>query len=102
MSDEKKTPVPPRIVEATLTRGAVSLGHVDIIGSTKMGSTALLAFETDEVVEDGDRLKTKVYILNSREFEIVKAHAKPMKIPGVWYEVRTIAAAAAKPKGRKS
>ena len=91
MSDEKKTPVPPRIVEATLFRGAESLGPIQIVGSTKHGTTTLLAFATEDIVRDGDKLKTKAFLLNAREFLIVRAQTKPMKIPGAWYEVRPIA-----------
>ena len=87
MTDHHKAPPAPRIVEASHFRGSTLLGPVNIIASTKHGDTALLAFADAETVRAGDRLKTKSFLLNAREFEIARAHDRPMKIAGTWYEV---------------
>lgn len=106
MSDESQSPdekpaVPPRIIEAALTRDKLSLGQIEITGSTKQGPTNLLSVDDEELLRVGDAIKTKTYVLNSREFVVVRRHTKPMKLPGFWFEVRPVAAAPApKPKRR--
>ena len=90
MTDEKK-PIPPRIVDGTYYRDNVLMGPLELIGSTKHGTTTLLAVEDESTLEAGDKIKTKSFVLNAREFVVLAKHTKPMKISGVWYEVRPVA-----------
>jgi hypothetical protein len=89
MTTEKK-PVPPRIVDGSYYRDDTLMGPIEIIGSTKHGTTTLLAVE-DDIFEKGDRIKAKSFVLAVREFVVIGRHEKPMKIAGTWYEVRPIA-----------
>jgi hypothetical protein len=92
---ESKEPVPQRVVDATLHRKGVSLGPIAIMGSTKHGPTAILSFAQTEKISAGDTVKTKAWIFNAREFSVIGKHKKEMKLPGVWFEVRPVAGAAA-------
>ena len=90
MTNEKK-PIPPRIVDGTYYRDNVLMGPIELIGSTKHGTTTLLAVQDESTLEPGDKIKAKAFVLNAREFVVLARHAKPMKIDGVWYEVRPVA-----------
>jgi hypothetical protein len=90
MTTENKKPVPPRIIDATHYRDSTLMGPIEIIGSTKHGTTTLLAVADDSTLQDGDKVKTKSFVLNAREFIVKALHTKPMKIAGVWYEVRPV------------
>jgi hypothetical protein len=89
-----KTPPPPRIVNATVYRAQQLIGPIDILSYTKHGSTAVISTDpAAEALQKGDVLKTKSWVLGSRELVIVKEHQKAMKLPGVWYEVKVTPAA---------
>ena len=101
MSDEnesKPAAPAPRVVEATHYREAKLLGTIEIMGSTKHGATNLMSVKDGDILKKGDTLKTKAWLLNAREFEVVRKHEKPMTLAGVWYEVRGVASAAKPPR----
>jgi hypothetical protein len=68
------------------------LGEIEIHAYTKHGPTSILSVMPPTELSEGDTLKTDTWILGAKEFVVLKAHTRPMKLPGVWYEVRVVKA----------
>ena len=81
----------PRVVTAGKYRDGVLMGRISIHAYTKHGSTSMLAVMAPEFLEVGETLVTDAWILASRNFRVVAAVTKPMKIAGTWYEVKATA-----------
>ena len=91
MTDENKSPETAgtaRVVIGTRFRNGALDGKFEIQASTKHGSTTMLSVLPPERLEPEDVLVTDAWILGARNFVVVRQHARPMKLPGVWYEVR--------------
>jgi hypothetical protein len=79
------------MIEASKFKNGKAAGSVEIQGHTKHGTTAVVSVLPPEKLAKGDVLKTKKWILGTRELRVVGTHDKPMKLPGDWYEVQIIA-----------
>jgi hypothetical protein len=88
--DKTMTTPPARIIKAAQYRDATYKDEVDIIAHTKHGSTLLIGVDPMADVLPKDVLKTKVWILNGKDFQVLQAHGRPMKIPGKWFEVKVL------------
>ncbi len=79
-----------RIIKAERYRGKALIGFVDIHAYTKHGSTCMISVMPPQNLQTGEVLKTRVWILGAKEFVVMIEHQKPMKLPGTWYEVKTV------------
>ncbi len=79
-----------RVIPANRYRGDVLYGTVEIHAYTKHGATSMVSVLPPESLEKGEVLKTQAWILGAKQFVVVAEHKRPMKIPGLWYEVRVI------------
>lgn len=77
-----------RVVTAIKYNGAVPAGSFDIQAYTKHGDTAIVSVMPPSKLSAGETFKTPVFILGARKFTVIGEHDKPMKLPGVWYQVR--------------
>ena len=79
-----------RVIKAERFRGKALVGWVQIHAYTKHGSTNMFSVMPPDKLQAGEVLKTRVWILGAKEFVVLNEHAKPMKLPGLWYEVKTV------------
>ena len=79
-----------RIIKADQYRNGVYANEVDIVAYTKHGSTLLIGFDPMTSVEPRDVFKTKVWIFNAKDFQVLQAHDREMKLPGKWFVVKTL------------
>ncbi len=80
----------PRIITAIKYNGAVPAGSFDIQASTKHGDTALISVNPPTKLNAGEVFKTPAFIFGARKFTVIGEHDKPMKLPGVWYQVKPL------------
>jgi hypothetical protein len=93
MSDDDSSsaaPRPSRVINATRSRGGSLLGDIEIHATTKHGSTAMISVMPPTTLSAGETLVTDAWVFGARNLVVVAPHAKPMKLPGVWYEVRIV------------
>jgi hypothetical protein len=88
MTDESKAA--PRIIKADQFRDGAYNNEIDIVASTKHGATLLIGVDPNADVKPKDVLKTKVWILNAKDFLVLKYHDREMKIPGKWFQVKAL------------
>ncbi len=79
-----------RIIKAERYRGKALVGSVQIQAYTKHGTTCMFSVMPPDNLQIGEILKTRVWILGAKEFVVLSEHTKPMKLPGLWYEVRIV------------
>ncbi len=87
-SDDKSSKDPSRVVLASRAVKGVVMGKVEVLASTKHGSTLLIGVKPPAELETGDELTTNAWILGSRNFVVLGKHDREMKLPGTWYVVR--------------
>ena len=80
----------PRIITAIKYNGTVPAGSVHIHAHTKHGQTSMMSVMPPTKLSPGETFKTEVWIFGARKFEVIGEHTKPMKLPGVWYEVKPL------------
>ncbi len=89
-SDTKGASPTTRVIKAERYRGKALAGFVEIHAYTKHGTTSMISVMPPENLQIGEILKTRVWILGAKEFEVLSEHKKAMKLPGTWYEVRLV------------
>lgn len=80
---------PARVIFASRSMNGVAIGKVEILASTKHGSTALIGIKPPTTLDAGEELITDTWIMGSRNFIVEGDHDRPMKLPGTWYVVRS-------------
>lgn len=86
-----------RIITASRFQKGVASGKIEIQAYTKHGSTTIVGISPPDELVKGETLKTKERMFGAKEFRVLGAHKKPMKLPGDWYEVQVIEAPPVKP-----
>lgn len=87
--DEKAAPpVTGRTILASRWLNGVAIGKVEVLASTKHGSTSMIGVKPPAKLEAGEALVMDAWVLGSRNFVVVGPHDKAMKLPGNWFVVR--------------